>query len=111
MAFIRKKKIRGKDYSYLVESYREDGKVKQRVLAYLPQSPRAKPQNKGETYDDQIMDSNFNSIEDAIEWFRSEYSLAQILTISHDPDQKALGRRRCERLAGLISQLEASKKK
>jgi len=33
--FIRKKTIKGKDYYYLVESYREDRKVKQRVVKYL----------------------------------------------------------------------------
>lgn len=33
--FIRKKKIKGKTYYYLVESYREGGKIKQRVIKYL----------------------------------------------------------------------------
>ena len=33
--FIRKKKIKGKTYYYLVESYREGAKVKQRVIKYL----------------------------------------------------------------------------
>jgi len=35
MAFIRFKWIRGKKYYYLVESKREGGKIKQRVLKYL----------------------------------------------------------------------------
>ena len=35
MAFIRKKKIKGKNYYYIVESYKENGEVKQRVLGYI----------------------------------------------------------------------------
>lgn len=35
MAFIRKKKIRGKTYYYVVESYKVKGQVKQRVLYYI----------------------------------------------------------------------------
>jgi hypothetical protein len=35
MPFIRTKLVKGIAYYYLVESYREDGKVRQRVLAYL----------------------------------------------------------------------------
>jgi len=35
MAFVRTKTIKGNDYLYLVESYREGGQVKQRVLEYL----------------------------------------------------------------------------
>lgn len=37
MSFIRTKRIKGVLYHYLVENYREDGKVRQRVLAYLGQ--------------------------------------------------------------------------
>ena len=35
MAFIRRKKVKGKTYYYIVESYKDNGKVKQRVLCYL----------------------------------------------------------------------------
>ncbi len=37
MAFIRTKKVKGKEYRYLVESYRdgETGKIRQRTLEYL----------------------------------------------------------------------------
>ena len=35
MAFIRTKKIRGHTYYYRVESYTEEGRIKQRVLEYL----------------------------------------------------------------------------
>lgn len=35
MAFIRIKMVKGRPYSYLVENYREGGKVRQRVLKYL----------------------------------------------------------------------------
>lgn len=35
MVFIRKKKIAGNTYYYLVENYREGKKVRQRVVAYL----------------------------------------------------------------------------
>ena len=36
MAYIRTKKVKGKEYRYKVEGYRdEDGKVKQRILEYL----------------------------------------------------------------------------
>lgn len=33
--FIRSKKIKGKEYFYLVESVREGGKVRQRIVRYL----------------------------------------------------------------------------
>ena len=35
MAHIVTKTIRGKNYLYLYESYREDGKVKKRYVRYL----------------------------------------------------------------------------
>jgi Putative restriction endonuclease len=36
MAFVRTKKVKGKQYRYLVESYRDkQGKVRQRTLKYL----------------------------------------------------------------------------
>jgi hypothetical protein len=35
MSFIRVKWIKGVAYHYLVESFREEGKARQRVLAYL----------------------------------------------------------------------------
>jgi hypothetical protein len=35
MAFVRKKKVYGHEYYQLVESYREDGRMRQRVLAHL----------------------------------------------------------------------------
>jgi len=33
--FIRKKRVDGREYHQLVENYREDGQVRQRVLAHL----------------------------------------------------------------------------
>ena len=35
MPFVRRKRVKGIGYFYLVESYRADGKMHQRVLAYL----------------------------------------------------------------------------
>lgn len=35
MAFIRRKKVKGKTYYYIVESYKDKGRVKQRVLHYI----------------------------------------------------------------------------
>ena len=35
MPFVRKKQIKGKDYYYLVKSYRSNGKNKQKVLKYI----------------------------------------------------------------------------
>lgn len=35
MAFIRRKKVKSKTYYYIVESYKDKGQVKQRVLLYL----------------------------------------------------------------------------
>ncbi len=35
MAYIKRKKIKGRIYLYLAESYREAGKVKTRTLEYL----------------------------------------------------------------------------
>ena len=51
MAFIRKKKVGKNVYLVKVESYREKGKVKQRVLEYLGkeidgQPVKGKPKNK-----------------------------------------------------------------
>lgn len=37
MSFVRAKTVKGITYYYLVEGYRDDGKVRQRVLAYLGQ--------------------------------------------------------------------------
>lgn len=39
MAYIRAKEQRDRTYYYLVESYRRDGKVRQRMLAYLGEYP------------------------------------------------------------------------
>ena len=44
MAYVKRKRIGGGEYFYLVESYRAQGKVKTRVLAYLGKSPRV-PRN------------------------------------------------------------------
>ena len=35
MAFIRTKKVKNHTYYYLVESYTENGRMKQRILKYL----------------------------------------------------------------------------
>lgn len=35
MAFVRTKTVKGKKYRYLVENYREKGKVRQRIIEYL----------------------------------------------------------------------------
>lgn len=35
MPFVRKKRVNDTDYFYLVESYRVDGKPRQRVVCYL----------------------------------------------------------------------------
>ena len=50
MAYIRTKKVKGKEYQYLVEGYRDkDGKVKQRTLKYLGAVDKSKAeyQNTG----------------------------------------------------------------
>ncbi len=39
MAYVRKKKVKDREYYQLVEAYRENGKVRQRVLAHLGRSP------------------------------------------------------------------------
>ncbi len=39
MAYVRRKRIKGHDYYYLVESYRRNGKVKTRTIKYLGTSP------------------------------------------------------------------------
>lgn len=39
MAYVRRKRIKGHDYYYLVESYRRDGKVRTRMLKYLGTTP------------------------------------------------------------------------
>ncbi len=40
MAFIRTKNIKGRCYRYLVEGYREAGKVKHKTLKYLGAAPK-----------------------------------------------------------------------
>jgi len=40
VAFIRKKNIKSQSYRYLVEGYREEGRVKHRTLKYLGAAPR-----------------------------------------------------------------------
>ena len=44
MAYLRKKRIKGRLYYYLVESYRCHGKVKTRTIKYLGTSPDLPPQ-------------------------------------------------------------------
>ena len=44
MAYVRRKRLRGHDYYYLVESYRQDGKVKTRTLKYLGTTPQVPAQ-------------------------------------------------------------------
>lgn len=39
MAFVRKKRVNGREYYQLVENYREDGKVRQRMLVHLGPYP------------------------------------------------------------------------
>ena len=35
MVFLRTKKIKNKNYYYIVEAFRESGKIKQKVLMYI----------------------------------------------------------------------------
>ena len=35
MTFIRRKKVKGKVYYYVVKSYKDKGRVKQKVLYYI----------------------------------------------------------------------------
>ena len=44
MAYVRRKRLKGHDYYYLVESYRQEGKVKTRTLKYLGTAPQVPPQ-------------------------------------------------------------------
>src|SRR3989344_1242991 len=46
MAFIRKKKVGNNIYLEKVESYRKDGKIKQRVLEYLGKEIDGQPVKK-----------------------------------------------------------------
>ena len=39
MAYVRRKRLKGHDYYYLVESYRQGGKVRTRTLKYLGTTP------------------------------------------------------------------------
>jgi hypothetical protein len=40
MAYVRRKRLKGHDYYYLVESYRKNGKVRTRTLKYLGRTPQ-----------------------------------------------------------------------
>ena len=44
MAYVRRKRLKGHDYYYLVASFRQDGKVKTRTLKYLGTTPQVPPQ-------------------------------------------------------------------
>ena len=44
MAYVRRKCLKGHDYYYLVESYRQEGKVKTRTLKYLGTTPQVPTQ-------------------------------------------------------------------
>jgi len=44
VAYVRRKRLKGRDYYYLVESYRQDGKVKTRNLKYLGTTPHVPAQ-------------------------------------------------------------------
>jgi hypothetical protein len=39
VAYVRRKRLKGHDYYYLVASFRQDGKVKTRNLKYLGTTP------------------------------------------------------------------------
>jgi hypothetical protein len=41
VAHVKRKRIKGNDYYYLVQSYRKGGKVKTRTLRYLGKQPPA----------------------------------------------------------------------
>jgi hypothetical protein len=44
VAYVRKKRLKGHDYYYLVESFRRNGKVKTRTIKYLGTSPDVPPE-------------------------------------------------------------------
>jgi hypothetical protein len=44
VAYVRRKRLKGHDYYYLVESRRQDGKVKTRTLKYLGTTPHVPAQ-------------------------------------------------------------------
>jgi hypothetical protein len=44
VAYVRRKRLKGHDYYYLVESFRQDGKVKTRTLKYLGTTPQVPSQ-------------------------------------------------------------------
>ena len=44
MAYVRRKRLKGREYCYLVESYRSNGKVKTRTIKYLGTSPDVPPE-------------------------------------------------------------------
>jgi hypothetical protein len=44
VAYVRRKRLKGHDYYYLVESYRQAGKVKTRTLKYLGTTPQVPSQ-------------------------------------------------------------------
>jgi hypothetical protein len=44
MAYVRRKRLKGHDYYYLVESYRHGGKLRTRTLKYLGRTPEVPAQ-------------------------------------------------------------------
>jgi hypothetical protein len=46
VAYVKRKRLKGRDYYYLVESYRSHGKVKTRTLKYLGRTPEVPEEDR-----------------------------------------------------------------
>ena len=42
MAYLERKRVKGRTYCYIMQSYRQGGKVKRRILEYLGRDPDPK---------------------------------------------------------------------
>ena len=83
MAFVRKKKVAGREYRQLVENYRENGEHRQRVLAHLGQH---------------------ETVEDAIAGLRNKWS-----TLAAERDEHLAEQARYQ--AGLLDRFSAALEK
>ena len=80
MSFIRKIKKKSGTYLALVENYREDGKVKQRVLKYIGKEEQGEVVRRVRTNDVRILEVKRSLDVDIIDHLATELNLKQFLT-------------------------------
>ncbi len=81
MAFIVKKKINGKDYFYLNENKRVEGKVKTKTLAYLGKTKKEAEKKAKETIEKMEKENKKDEMKEKISPEKSEEKIVTKITI------------------------------